>query len=320
MGLPSGQQVREPASRPQAAGQVAVRQRGAHLVMRLVDERPGPPDVQRAEQPGGLLPRPERQQRRVRGQHAPGHVNQLGGHRIDPELGDADQVDLERNTPLGGGAGPQAGHDVHRAADLLQARAGALARVLVHLVPGREARRGSQQLDIEPGRGLAGLVADRSRHGDRGAGPGRLRVHRVDDDRHPARPAAPACAVPACGLAGLHRAGLAGAASASTAVTAAGMATAAARDRTRRETSAVSKPCTLGMLLPIEPDLCFADTLNARAHDQRTAERGRRAAERARPRGRRHRPPVRAARPRAGPGRRPGPGRVPAASGPAIST
>ena len=70
--------------------------------------------------------------------------------------------------------------------------------------------------------------------------------------------AGPACAVAACGLAACTGLACAGAASASTAVTAAGMTTAAAKARTRLEKSAVSKPCTLGMLLPIEtgPVLC----------------------------------------------------------------
>ena len=256
MGLPGGQQIRQPAPRAQAAGQVVVRQRGAHLVMRLVDERPGPPDVQRAKQPGRLLARPERQQRRVRGQHVPGHVDQLGGHRIDPELGDARHVDTERSAPLGASAGLQAGRDGERGADLLQARAGALARVLVHLVPGLEARRRKSAarhrapprpgwcslltvpvtVTVAPGWAVCGLIESMT----------------IDT-----RPAAPDPPAPGC-LGRLHGLACAGAASASTAVTAAGMATAAARDRTRLEMSAVSKPCTLGMLLPIEtgPVLC----------------------------------------------------------------
>ena len=93
---------------------------------------------------------------------------------------------------------------------------------------------------VAPGRAVCGLIES------------------MTIDTRPASACRPACAVPACGLAACTGLACAGAASASTAVTAAGMATAAARDRTRRETSAVSKPCTLGMLLPIEtgPVLC----------------------------------------------------------------
>ena len=95
---------------------------------------------------------------------------------------------------------------------------------------------------VAPGRAVCGLIESMT----------------IDTRPACAGSAGPACAVPACGLAACTALACAGAASASTAVTAAGMATAAARDRTRRETSAVSKPCTLGMLLPIEtgPVLC----------------------------------------------------------------
>ena len=70
MARPGGEQGRQPAARAQAGGQVVVGQRGAHLVVRLVDQGPDPGDVQRAGQARRLLPGPERQQRLVRGQHA----------------------------------------------------------------------------------------------------------------------------------------------------------------------------------------------------------------------------------------------------------
>ncbi len=157
-----------------------------------------------------------------------------------------------------------------------------------------------QQLDVQPGLGLAGAVGDRSRHGDRAAGLGRLRGHRVDDDRHPA------------GLSRLPRLSgwaCAGAARARTAATAAGT-------RRRRPGTGSAAGCPpvasrahLEWYCRSKPNPCV--TLNGRAHDQRTAEGGRRAAARACARGRRHRPPVRPARLPAGPGRRSGPGRVP---------
>jgi hypothetical protein len=88
------EQGRQPAPRREAAGQVVVRQRGADLVVRLVDERPGPRDVQRAGQGGRLLPGPERQQGMVQG-HIADVVNELDGDRIDAELSHAHGVDLE---------------------------------------------------------------------------------------------------------------------------------------------------------------------------------------------------------------------------------
>ena len=108
MRLPGSEQGRQPAAGREAGGQVVAGQRGADLMVRLVDERPDPGDVQRAGQAGRLRPGPEREQCLVHAEHVAVGVAELGGDRIDAELGQAHVVDLERGAPLDGLAGPQA--------------------------------------------------------------------------------------------------------------------------------------------------------------------------------------------------------------------
>jgi hypothetical protein len=102
--LPGRKQRGQPPAGAQAGGQVVVGQRGArldaaqgaaHLLVRLIDERPDPGDAQRLRSARPVRPRPVGQQRLRGGKHAAGHVAELDGQRIHPELAHADGADAE---------------------------------------------------------------------------------------------------------------------------------------------------------------------------------------------------------------------------------